>query len=82
LNFFVKNLYNAEAIGALEQEKEHWRLEYQLLKIKSEKMRDDYSKQVEELKEKTNQTATTNEQLDGIISSSPTTVNLYFNTDY
>jgi len=45
-------------------------------------MRDDYSKQVEELKEKTNQTATTNEQLDGIISSSPTTVNLYFNTDY
>lgn len=45
-------LYNAETIGVLEQEKEHWRLEYQLLKIKFEKMRDDHSKQIESLKDK------------------------------
>ncbi|CAF1431644.1 unnamed protein product [Adineta steineri] len=66
-------LCNAEAIGTLEQEKEHWRLEYQLLKIKFEKMRDDYSKQIDELKDKTNQPLTTNEQIDEIISTSPTT---------
>ncbi|CAF0987223.1 unnamed protein product [Rotaria sordida] len=66
-------LYNAETIGALEQEKEHWRLEYQLLKIKLEKMRDDHSKQIEELKDKTNQTTTTNEEFDGMVTSLPTT---------
>ncbi|CAF4685473.1 unnamed protein product [Rotaria sp. Silwood1] len=66
-------LYNAEKIGTLEQEKEHWRLEYQLLKIKLEKMRDDHSKQIEELKDKTNQTTTTNEEFDGIVTSLPTT---------
>ncbi|CAF4716823.1 unnamed protein product, partial [Rotaria sp. Silwood2] len=64
-------LYNAETIGTLEQEKEHWRLEYQLLKIKLEKMRDDHSKQIEELKDKTNQTATTNEEFDEIVTSLP-----------
>jgi hypothetical protein len=68
-------LYNAETIGALEQEKEHWRLEYQLLKIKFEKTRDDHSKQMDELKERSNQTVTANEQLDEMISTSPTTVN-------
>ncbi|CAF1535021.1 unnamed protein product [Rotaria magnacalcarata] len=70
-----QSLYNAETIGTLEQEKEHWRLEYQLLKIKFEKMRDDHSKQIEELKDKTNQTTATgtNEEFDGIIISSPTT---------
>ncbi len=67
---FVQILCNAETIGTLEQEKDHWRLEYQLLKIKFEKMRDDHSKQIEELKDKTNHT----EQIDEIISSSPMTV--------
>jgi hypothetical protein len=41
-------------------------------------MRDDHIKHVEELKDKTNQTVTTNEQLDGLMASSPTTVNIYF----
>jgi len=37
-------------------------------------MRDDHSKQIEELKDKTNHT----EQYDEIISTSPTTVNILF----
>jgi hypothetical protein len=40
-------------------------------------MRDDHIKHVEELKDKTNQTVTTNEQLDGLMATSPTTVNIY-----
>ena len=75
---FLKILYNAETIGGLEQEKEHWRLEYQLLKIKFEKTRDDYSKQIEELKDKTNHT----EQIDEIISSSPINVKKTFFQNY
>ncbi|UJR38279.1 hypothetical protein I4U23_030951 [Adineta vaga] len=73
----VRIFYNARTIAALEQEKEHWRLGYQLLKVKFEKMRDGHSKQIEELKEKT--VITTNEQIDGLISTSPpiSTVNLH-----
>lgn len=48
----------------MEQEKEHWRLEYQLLKIKSEKMREDHSKQLDEIKDKSS-----SEPIDGILSS-------------
>lgn len=50
--FFIQIFDNAEIIGTLEQEKEHWRLEYQLLKIKFEKMRDDHLKQLDEMKGK------------------------------
>jgi protein phosphatase 1 regulatory subunit 21 len=70
--YFVEILYNAETIGALEQEKEHWRLEYQLLKIKCEKMRDDHSKDMESLREHSQSNVTIDEQLDQIASSTST----------
>lgn len=66
---FVQIVDNAEQMGALEQQKEHWRLEFQLLKIKFEKMRDDLLKEIESLKEKTNHNSSANEQLEEIISS-------------
>lgn len=64
----LKILYNAETIGGLEQEKEQWRLEYQLMKIKFEKMRDDLLKEIDALKEKTNDNGTSDEQLEQLIS--------------
>jgi hypothetical protein len=41
-------------------------------------MRDDHLKQIEDLKDKTNHTATTDEQFDEILALSPTTVNISF----
>ena len=67
--YTLQILYNAETIGTIEQEREHWRLEYQLLKIKFEKMRDDYSKEIESLKEKANQTTVVKEQFEEMIST-------------
>jgi type II secretory pathway component PulM len=40
-------------------------------------MRDDYLKEIETLKDKTNQTVTTNDQLNDIITSSSTAVNFF-----
>lgn len=69
-------LNNAETIGVLEQEKEHWRLEYQLLKIKFEKMRDDLLKEIDSFKDKTK-----DEHIDPL-SSTGTTIKIDSNDQY